>query len=124
MDTYLDVLGFLKNDIESADMDKFEVHARLEAELIAQIASLQRVIGALDVGDPGTNGSGAFGKRFSRQCERALEKNRENQCLIARELEETKNRLSSMRRFSARTGARYLGAGGRSGKPLYIDITQ
>ncbi len=119
MDTYLDVLDFLKSDIESSDMDKFEAHTRLEAELIARIASLQRVIGSL-----GTAYTGTFEKRFARQCELALEKNRENRRLIKREIGETKERLSSMRRFSARTGPRYLGARGRSGNPRYIDITQ
>jgi hypothetical protein len=129
MDTYIDVLELQKRDIETSDMDAFAEHSRMEAELIDRLEALHRVVVPLRGEHGGADAGGAEEVRrldaaFERKCQRAIEKNRENQGMIRSELKGLKAQLSGLRKFSARTGASYLGSSQRHQQPRYIDFEQ
>jgi hypothetical protein len=133
MDTYLEVLDHQHSDIDNADMDKFTAHSRLEAELIERLESLQKVIAPLKDSLQAEDVAGSAGERerireyeerFAEKCDGALVKNRSNQRRIRSELSRYRRQMEQLRRFSARTGASYSGAGRRSGSPRHIDIEQ
>ena len=133
MDNYIDVLELQKRDIETSDMDAFAEHSRMEAELIDRLEALQKVIVPLrstgaEAGsgarDGGENEVRRLDSAFDGKCQRAIEKNRENQGMIRSELKGLKAQLSGLRKFSARTGASYLGSSQRHQQPRYIDFEQ
>jgi len=131
MDTYLEVLDHQHKDIDDADMEKFTAHSHMEAELIERLESLQRVIAplkdSLEV-DPTSaeerERAWAYEERFAEKCDGALEKNRNNQRRLRSELSRFRSQMEQIRRFSARTGVSYSGAGRRGGEPRHIDIEQ
>ncbi|MFO7850552.1 MAG: hypothetical protein R6V67_11375 [Spirochaetia bacterium] len=128
MDTYIEVLELLYKDIEAEDMDKFAEHTQLEDDLIKRLEALQRVIPplrrSLNPKEKDGEEIELLEGRFSEKCKRALDKNRENRQRIGKELSSLEEQIARSRRFSARTGASYVGTSQRNGTPQYIDIEQ